>query len=312
MEISRADTEGGEESVGFWREGMQPRAFPIEVASWPFDLHHGGEIKPSRCSASSKVKLEVPNQTVERVILIRREQPNPDDRGIAGNHRRRGRFSTIRRLFWRNRSGYREGKGFVSLSGRYLSCPLVLLMARKRKSEAMGLDEADRTLYSTFCAAANSLSQVYTQAMNQQKISFQAGERHALNEMDYAGEGSLVSPRSPFQHQHHQTTIHLTNTGIQPASGLFGQPTVGLASRSGHSDQAKNSVFSNALSSPVCRSLQPYHLAQGSGLYANTVIPTGTAGARNHDPNQNRDTNSLSSNDSSMDIHTDSPPHEAY
>ncbi|XP_064948353.1 uncharacterized protein LOC135598463 isoform X2 [Musa acuminata AAA Group] len=185
-------------------------------------------------------------------------------------------------------------------------------MARKRKSEAMGLDEADRTLYSTFCAAANSLSQVYTQAMNQQKISFQAGERHALNEMDYAGEGSLVSPRSPFQHQHHQTTIHLTNAGIQPASGLFGQPTVGLASRSGHSDQAKNSVFSNALSSPVCRSLQPYHLAQGSGLYANAVIPTGTAGARNHDPNQNRDTNSLSSNDSSMDIHTDSPPHEAY
>ncbi|CAL9081389.1 unnamed protein product [Musa acuminata var. zebrina] len=212
-------------------------------------------------------------------------------------------------------------------------------MARKRKSEAMGLDEADRTLYSTFCAAANSLSQVYTQAMNQQKISFQAGERHALeklyqwivrnheegsrvtiadivthiqNEMDYAGEGSLVSPRSPFQHQHHQTTIHLTNAGIQPASGSFGQPTVGLASRSGHSDQAKNSVFSNALSSPVCRSLQPYHLAQGSGLYANAVIPTGTAGARNHDPNQNRDTNSLSSNDSSMDIHTDSPPHEAY
>ncbi|RWW61492.1 hypothetical protein BHE74_00031446 [Ensete ventricosum] len=79
-----------------------------------------------------------------------------------------------------NRTGYREGQGFVSLSGRYLSCPLVLLMARKRKLEAMGLDEADRTLYSTFCAAANSLSQVYAQAMNQQKISFQAGERHAL------------------------------------------------------------------------------------------------------------------------------------
>jgi hypothetical protein len=54
-------------------------------------------------------------------------------------------------------------------------------MARKRKTDAAPrLDEADRTLYSTFCGAANSLSQLYTQAMAQQKLSFQAGERHAL------------------------------------------------------------------------------------------------------------------------------------
>lgn len=53
-------------------------------------------------------------------------------------------------------------------------------MARKRKTDAAPrLDEADRTLYSTFCGAANSLSQLYTQAMAQQKLSFQAGERHA-------------------------------------------------------------------------------------------------------------------------------------
>jgi hypothetical protein len=54
-------------------------------------------------------------------------------------------------------------------------------MARKRKTEAAPrLDEADRTLYSTFCGAANSLSQLYSQAMAQQKLSFQSGERHAL------------------------------------------------------------------------------------------------------------------------------------
>lgn len=54
-------------------------------------------------------------------------------------------------------------------------------MARKRKTDAAPrLDEADRTLYSTFCGAANSLSQLYTQAMAQQKLSFQAGERHAM------------------------------------------------------------------------------------------------------------------------------------
>ncbi|KAK4348714.1 hypothetical protein RND71_031469 [Anisodus tanguticus] len=53
-------------------------------------------------------------------------------------------------------------------------------MAKKRKSLASSLDEVDRTMYSTFCSAANSLSQLYSQAMNQQKLSFQAGERHGL------------------------------------------------------------------------------------------------------------------------------------
>lgn len=35
-------------------------------------------------------------------------------------------------------------------------------------------------MYSAFSSAANSLSQLYTQAMHHQKLSFQAGERHAL------------------------------------------------------------------------------------------------------------------------------------
>ncbi|CAK9187838.1 unnamed protein product, partial [Ilex paraguariensis] len=53
-------------------------------------------------------------------------------------------------------------------------------MAKKRKSDATRLDEVDRNIYSTFCSAANSLSQLYSQAMHQQRLSFQAGERHAL------------------------------------------------------------------------------------------------------------------------------------
>lgn len=53
-------------------------------------------------------------------------------------------------------------------------------MAKKRKSLATSLDEVDRTMYSTFCNAANSLSQLYSQAMSQQKLSFLSGERHGL------------------------------------------------------------------------------------------------------------------------------------
>lgn len=119
-----------------------------------------------------------------------------------------------------------------------------------------------------------------------------------------------MSPRLQFQHQHShlQTTLHFTNLSVQQPSGFFGQAAVGLAPRPSHSDQVKNSVFSNALSSPVRRSLQPYHLAQGSDYHASGYLPTGN-GARNHE------VNSLSQNrepDSSMDMHSDSPTHESF
>lgn len=53
-------------------------------------------------------------------------------------------------------------------------------MGKKRKSLASSLDEVDRSMYSTFCNGANAISQLYSQAMNHQKISFQSGERHGL------------------------------------------------------------------------------------------------------------------------------------
>ncbi|KAL7245846.1 hypothetical protein ACSBR2_001054 [Camellia fascicularis] len=198
-------------------------------------------------------------------------------------------------------------------------------MGKKRKSVATSLDEVDRTMYSTFCSAANSLSQLYTQAMNQQKLSFQAGERHGLEklyqwilrqqeggsrvntidilahlqtELDCCGEEPSMSPRAlPTQNQHSQPTMHLTNSGILVSSGSSGAPSVGQGF---HCDQqSKNYVFSNALSSPVRLSLQNYHITQGGN------------GFRNNEPtfvqHQNRDSNSYNSNDSSMDMHADSP-----
>ncbi|XP_057972253.1 uncharacterized protein LOC131160503 isoform X2 [Malania oleifera] len=187
-------------------------------------------------------------------------------------------------------------------------------MAKKRKSDATRLDEVDRTMYTSFCGAANSLSQLYTQAMNHQRLSFQAGERHAQNELDCGAEETPVSPRLPFQHQHFPTAAHLTNSSMPVSSNSFGPSTLGQGTRAGHSDQqSKNSVFSNALSSPVRRSLQHYHLGQGS-YYPNNVMSSGN-GLRNNETNynqqQNRDLNSLSSNDSSMDMHADSPGHES-
>ncbi|XP_062157550.1 uncharacterized protein LOC133865202 isoform X2 [Alnus glutinosa] len=212
-------------------------------------------------------------------------------------------------------------------------------MAKKRKSVATSLDEVDRTMYASFCSAANSLSQLYTQAMNHQKFSFQAGERHGLeklyqwirrqqeegsrvatvdvlnyiqNELDYCGEEPSMSPRAPVQHQHAQPAMHVTNSGFPVSSGSSGPTTAGQGIRS-DDQQSKNSVFSNALSSPLRQSLQQYHITRG-GYCPNSGLPLGN-GMRNNEPsflhNQSRDSSALSSNDSAMDMHADSPAHES-
>ncbi|MBA0865631.1 hypothetical protein Goshw_014000 [Gossypium schwendimanii] len=287
-------------------------------------------------------------------------------------------------------------------------------MGKKRKSIATSLDEVDRTMYASFCSAANSLSHLYTQTMNQQKLSFQAGKRHGLNkcscryvvhlaksgtdrlrmlishvlancndsagkmlesmnqirfsslfkdklrknlsvdlettrgriksynngypqlpsdskgwfallkcgdllvilsarnELDY-GEEPSMSPRAPSQQQHSQPAMQFMNTGFMVSTGSSGQTAV-QGTRPDHCDQqSKNLVFSNALSSPVRRSLQHYHIAQ-EGYCPNGGLPSGN-GARSNEPsflqNQTRDSNPLSSNDSSMDMHADSPSHES-
>lgn len=71
--------------------------------------------------------------------------------------------------------------GFLSAYAKKIQFTFrVLRMAKKRKSDATRLDEVDRGMYTAFCSAANSLSQLYSQAVHQQRLSFQAGERHAM------------------------------------------------------------------------------------------------------------------------------------
>ncbi|XP_047047894.1 uncharacterized protein LOC124654740 [Lolium rigidum] len=193
------------------------------------------------------------------------------------------------------------------------------MTGKKRKAEAARLEETDRAMYGAFRGAANSLSQLYTLAMGGQKLSFQAGERHAMeklyewilrqhenglrltvadiashiqHEIQYGGDNPLASPRSQYASQSTLATVHVPNTGNhQPSPSLFALGNPGLT-------QSKNSaVFSNALSSPVRRGLQPYHLDQAgdAGYFAN---------------GSNREPNPTASNDSSMDMHSDSPAHD--
>lgn len=121
-----------------------------------------------------------------------------------------------------------------------------------------------------------------------------------------------MSPRQPHHQQHSQTAMHSNNLSASVPSNAFAAAVIGQGIRSGQADQqAKNSVFSNALSSPIRRSLQPYQLAQGGGLSSN-IMSSGN-GIRNNEivypSTQNRDTNSSNSSES-MDMHADSPGHD--
>ncbi|KAJ0960504.1 hypothetical protein J5N97_001639 [Dioscorea zingiberensis] len=199
-------------------------------------------------------------------------------------------------------------------------------MSKKRKSDASRLDESDRTMYSTFRSAANSLSLLYTQAMHHQKLSYQAGQRHSLeklyqwilrqheeglrvsvadivahlqNEINCGGE-DITSPKIPSQHQQLQTAPHNTNACTQMASCFIGQEAGSVVRTNNLSHQGKSTIFSKALYSPIHRSLQTYVHSQGGEYYPNDLAPTPN-GTRNHEANslgQTRETN-----DNSMDMY---------
>ncbi|CAH1446137.1 unnamed protein product [Lactuca virosa] len=180
-------------------------------------------------------------------------------------------------------------------------------MAKKRKSLATSLDEVDRTMYSTFCSAANSLSQLYSQALSHQKLSFLSGERHGLEKLyqwisKQHGEGLRVTsddilayiqaelesyveepsmtPRT-LQTQQQQQQQHTQS----PSANPFTNSNSGSSSEQ-QQQQPRSYIFSNALSSPVRRSLQNYHISQ-EGYAKNT-------NNEHHNPS------------SSMDMHPDS------
>ena len=115
-----------------------------------------------------------------------------------------------------------------------------------------------------------------------------------------------MSPRAPLQHQS-QSALHVPSFPVTSASS--GQTIAAQGLRSDHCEnQSKNYVFSNALSSPICRSLQHYQIGEG-GCYTNGLSMGN--GNRNTEPGflnqQSRDSNAVSSNDSAMDMHADQP-----
>lgn len=123
-------------------------------------------------------------------------------------------------------------------------------------------------------------------------------------ELDHHGDEPSLSPTTPA----HSQPMLFPNSGSLVSSGASGAPASAIGFRSEPGDQQpKNYVFSNALSSPVRRSLQNYHISQG-GYFQNNAQPN-LSGNRNGESGftqqQNRDPNLANAGDSFMDMHAD-------
>ncbi|CAL9059840.1 uncharacterized protein LOC135625380 [Musa acuminata AAA Group] len=208
-------------------------------------------------------------------------------------------------------------------------------MAKKRKPEAVTrrLDEVDRTIYSTFRGGANSLSQIYTQALAQKKVAFQAGERYALEKLyqlivRYSDAGSTVTvadivaylqnetdgedtltPNSELVHQHFQSAIQSTNGNVDNSASMNGSAEGDRIHQIGHCDQTKNSSFATAALSSLVDSSSglPCYLLQGPSSDGCLAQENETRYHESNPLNQNGEMGPFDLSSSSMDMHSDSP-----
>ncbi|KAJ0242096.1 Holocarboxylase synthetase [Hirschfeldia incana] len=148
-------------------------------------------------------------------------------------------------------------------------------MGKKRKSDASRLDEVDRTMYGAFRGAANSLSQLYTHAMNHQRVSFLAGERRGLEKLyqwivRQEEEGTRVTTDDITTYLQNELEYEPEETSIQAApmqefhhNHQFAPPNVHTSSAAHFPydfNQEKPLTQPTGLSSPVRRTLQGFNL----------------------------------------------------
>ncbi|KMZ59708.1 Holocarboxylase synthetase [Zostera marina] len=173
-------------------------------------------------------------------------------------------------------------------------------MGKRRRSAAdFRLEEAERTMYTSFSSAANSLSHLYTDAMNQQKLSFVAGERNAMEKLhQWILRKHAEGPRPTIADVVSHLQKELNYGGEDSCTPrLHGNGQINEHSQ----EQTKNPVFLNALSSPDRRNLQSYQLAVGG---------SSNQSFQNSDL-QNGDIHITGVADTSTDMQSDSPFRES-
>ncbi|KAH9536927.1 hypothetical protein CY35_16G024700 [Sphagnum magellanicum] len=199
-------------------------------------------------------------------------------------------------------------------------------MPKKRKSEYSGLDEVEKTLHTSFCTAANSISHLYTQAQQQQKQSFHAGERHAVEKLYFwllrehqagsnisvgqilgylqnelegvSGDDTAMSPGPQSAQQQQQAVAIAAGSVGTSRPGQIETPAAPL-------DQSKNSVFTGRRTGVGLE--QHANLGweedQGVAPYHDASATAGLGFHPTQQQQQGGDGHSFGANDASMDMH---------
>lgn len=183
-------------------------------------------------------------------------------------------------------------------------------------------------MHHTFRGAANALSQLYAQAVANQKASFIAGERHAMecahlwisgqheealgvsvadvlaylqNEIESRGGMAGSS-----QHLTPQPACGLPSANVQTNYFSFGNVAAALDSQLCQTDQTRTTSISNAFSSPSQQNSHSNHVVQCSGHGPVNSPPSGSGAWNGHSP-QNQDSVHRNSYEPSMDMNHDAP-----
>ncbi|XP_048562192.1 uncharacterized protein LOC125542992 [Triticum urartu] len=189
-------------------------------------------------------------------------------------------------------------------------------------------DDAEAEVHHTFRGAANALSQLYAQAVANQKASFIAGERHAMERThrwisSQHEEASGVSVADVLaylqneiesrggmagssQHPTPQPAYGLPSANVQINSFSFGNVAAALDSQLYQTDQTRTAGISNVFSSPSQQNSHSNHLVQCSGHGPVNSPPSGSRARNDHSP-QNQDSVHPNSYEPSMDMNHDAP-----
>ncbi|KAJ1282266.1 hypothetical protein BS78_03G038900 [Paspalum vaginatum] len=194
--------------------------------------------------------------------------------------------------------------------------------AKKRKPE----DEVEEGMHLAFRGAANALSQVYAHAVAQQKASFLAGERRAMesvhqwlsnqheeasdvpaaavlaylqHEIDHCTEEPLAS-----QHTSQQSTYNVPSANGQCNPFSFGNIAAALDYRMDETEQTRNSSIANSLPGPLRQIFHSDHLLQPSGYGPINLLPNRN-GPWNNQSSQNQDLMNYNLTEPGMDMRYD-------
>uniref|UniRef100_A0A1D1YJV3 Elongation factor G 1 n=1 Tax=Anthurium amnicola TaxID=1678845 RepID=A0A1D1YJV3_9ARAE len=141
-------------------------------------------------------------------------------------------------------------------------------MAKRKKPQESVLEELDRTVFQNFTAAANSISQLYTSAEVQRRITFHAGEQHGLEKLrDWIlakqQEGSRVTEAEIVSYLQHELGYAAGDAHMPPTSD---------------SDQTSSPNVQMLTAAPSVQNLQILHGARQANTFGFPGAPATPAG----------------------------------